>query len=492
MSKKIPSRLLLIVLLMAATAPAFAADTPARNDDGKCAPPPDGKGAPPSGQAPPPPPADGNGTPPCPPPDGKGPPPGNGHAGNGPPPGPPPGQHQAYALAGAYTVADVRSQTESGRRYTSAKPDESAVWIKQGGRLSLDRPSIDKRGDSSSHENSSFYGLNAALLVTGGGNLGVQGGSVLADGVGANAVSAVDSGSRAELDGTRIVAHGNGAHGVDAANGGSVVLRGVEIETFDASAAAVATDRGGGDISVQGGKLLAHGFRSPGLYSTGTIKVAGTEVRASGAEAAVIEGSNAIEVEDGRLFAGKTCGAMLYQSFSGDAQGQHSRYAQRGGSFGAAEGPLFFVTNATGEIVLENVQLAAASGVLVKASDGQWGRQGSNGGHAVLHALGQRLPGDLVAEHGGSVVAELRQGSVLEGSVHGAALDIDASSRWDVLGDSSVAALTLAGADAGAKLARLQGNGHTVRYDAKATANAWLGGKRWDLPGGGSLQPDAP
>jgi hypothetical protein len=80
---------------------------------------------------------------------------------------------------------------------------------------------------------------------------------------------------------------------------------------------------------------------------------------------------------------------------------------------------------------------------------------------------------------------------VLQGRVDGVALNIDDSSRWDVRGDSRVTALTIDGADAHSKLLRVQGNGHTVIYDASATANAWLNGKRWQLPGGGSLQPGA-
>ena len=481
-----PLTLLCMLGLPAAAATAAGQDDPASRPLPPCPPPGGDQNAPPSpppdgGDAPPPP-SDGEQPPPCPPADGKGPP----VAGHGQPPG----HSQAYKLAGAYHVTDTRDTIEDGRRYAASRKDESAIWV-QGGRLSLRQPQVDKTGDSSSHENSSFHGLNAALLITGGGSLTVQGGQVQAKGLGANAVSAVDAGSVAELSDTSIVARGDGAHGVDAANGGRIVLHRVSIETFDASAAAVATDRGGGTIVVDGGQLAAHGYRSPGLYSTGTIKVTGANVRATGAEAAVIEGSNSIEVDNSQLIAGKSWGALLYQSFSGDAQGSHSRFIQHGGTFEASDGPLFYITNATGEITLEHVRLRVASGVLVKASDGQWGKSGRNGGHAVLHAVNQQLPGDLLAEHGGSVSAELTNGSALDGRVSGVALDIDASSHWNVHGDSTVTTLTLAGKDVSAKLARLRGNGYTVSYDAKAAANAWLGGKRWDLPGGGTLQPSS-
>ena len=48
-----------------------------------------------------------------------------------------------------------------------------------------------------------------------------------------------------------------------------------------------------------------------------------------------------------------------------------------GGSlvYAASDGPLFYITNSTGNVTLKNVKVTAASGVLVKASRGKLGKQ---------------------------------------------------------------------------------------------------------------------
>ena len=445
---------------------------------------------------------------PCPPPDFKGkgppadrgaPPPGLGQKPDGPPPGPPPGGGacggpggaQRAQLGGAFAVDKPVIPLQTNKHYASHTSDISAVYVNGAGRLHLVNPDIEKSGDSSSRDNSSFYGLNAAVLIAHGGVLSIKNGHIRSDGVGANAVSSVGEKSFAELAGSTIVASGNGAHGVDVSGGGAILLRNVVIETSGASAAAVATDRGGGTVTVVGGRFSASGYRSPGIYSTGTIRVRDAEIHAAGAEAAVIEGSNSIEISNSALTADKSWGVMLYQSFSGDAKGQHSRFTQHGGSLRAAEGPLFYVNNATGEITLDGVAVNVRAGIIVRAAADQWGVKGHNAGHAILTVRHQHLPGDLVAQDGGSVVASLNEGSVLIGRTQNASLAFDAGSRWDVTGNSGVEALTIEGESVADKLNHIRSNGHQVTYDVRLPENGWLGGKSWPLEGGGGLHPVA-
>ena len=74
-------------------------------------------------------------------------------------------------------------------------------------------------------------------------------------------------------------------------------------------------------------------------------------------------------------------GVMIYQSMSGDAQGTKGTYTMTGGSlaYTPSSGPLFYVTNSTGVITLKGVTVSSGSGILVKASAGDWGNSGSNG-----------------------------------------------------------------------------------------------------------------
>ncbi|MGA2500025.1 MAG: hypothetical protein ABSH20_19990, partial [Tepidisphaeraceae bacterium] len=210
--------------------------------------------------------------------------------------------------------------------YTSDKQDVSAIYVKNGGVLTLTDPTITTTGNSSSHDQSSFYGLNAAVLAGKGSKISITGGLVTTTGDSANGVFAVGEGAEITLTKLTIKATGGGAHGVMATQGGKLTLQDVDITTAHERAGAIATDRGGGTISVSGGVVKTAGRGSPGIYSTGKITSSGTRYTATGAEAVVIEGSNSVTLTDCELSGSRRCGVMVYQSFSGDAQGKKGTY----------------------------------------------------------------------------------------------------------------------------------------------------------------------
>jgi hypothetical protein len=184
------------------------------------------------------------------------------------------------------------------------------------------------------------------------------------------------------------------------------------------------------------------------------------------------------------------CGVMIYQSFSGDAEGREGTFSMDGGSLTAAAGPLFFVNNTRGIIHLQKVKLSAASGVLVNAAASRWGRNGSNGGHVELTAEDQSLNGDIKAGKISSVSVTLKHHSTLAGAMQNSALVLDATSEWNVTADSTLTSLADAADISGDTIANIHGNGHSLRYKSNLPANAWLGGRTWNLAGGGTLAPE--
>jgi hypothetical protein len=404
-------------------------------------------------------------------------------------PGGPGGQSMTSSLKGAYTISDGKHVNESGKKYLADARDTSAIYVTGGATLHLEDPTVETHGDSSSTEASSFYGLNAGLLATNGGKLEITGGRVVTSGTGANGLFAYGSGSSISMTGGSIRATGGGGHGVMVSGGGSLKIDHVDIVTTGPRAAPVATDRGGGTVIVKGGKFSSNGEGSPCLYSTGDIQVADANMTASGAEAAVIEGQNTIEVSDSDLVGERQWGVMLYQSFSGDAQGRESHYTMSGGSLTARYGPLFYVTNAKGVAKLTNVKLDAASGVLVKAAAGRWGQRGSNGGTAVIEAEHETMTGDLVCDEISSIEMTLSDGTTLTGKINSAALKLDETSKWVVTGDSVLTGISDEAGISGSEVTNIFGNGFTVRYDPSTPGNSGLGGRSYKLAGGGSLVP---
>jgi hypothetical protein len=418
----------------------------------------------------------------------------------GPPSGMPPGgpggpgggpQSSKYTLSGVLSAGKAETKSENGKNYTSDKKDVSAIYAYDGGSITLEKPAIVTSGGTSSNDNSSFYGLNAAALASSGGKLVIHGGTITTSGDGANGAFAAGKGSYAELSDVFIKATGGGGHGVMASNAGTMKITNVNMDTTGRSGAAIATDRGGGTITSFGGTLKTAGQGSPSIYSTGNITVTKATMISTGAEGAVIEGSNSITVIDSAMTSDKLCGAMLYQSFSGDAQGVDSHFNMTGGSFTVNAGPIFCVNNTNGTIKLSGVKLSSVSGVVLKAAPERWGKSGSNGGKAVLIAEKQELPGDLiVGDAGSSINAMLKDGSTLNGAIQGASLTLDASSKWIVKADSKLAGLTDTTGLSGDIFTNIVSNGHTVTYKAQDGKNSWLAGKSYSLSGGGKLIPE--
>lgn len=422
----------------------------------------------------------------------------------GGPGNPPPGSGSGGAsideglstATGAYTL-DGQTAAESGQTYTASNEDQSGVYVTNGGQLTLTDATVNTSGNTSSDENSSFYGLNAGVLAANGSIIDMTGGSITTSGTGANGAFAVGSGSVVNLTNVTINATGDGGHGVMATQGGAMTLTDVTLITSGTHSAPVATDRGGGTITTSGDLITTSGIDSPCYYSTGTITASNATCNALGSEAVVIEGANSVTLTNSSLSSSVDAkwGIMIYQSFSGDAQGTDGVFTMTGGSlaYTATNGPLFYVTNSTGNITLKGVTVTAASGTLVQAAaNDRWGTSGSNGGNAVLVADSQTLNGNLAADKLSILTVTLQNGSTLTGAINAentaksATLTLDSGSTWNVTADSHLSCLNGA-VISGTNITNLVGNGFTVTYDANACPT--LNGQTYTLSGGGTLQP---
>jgi hypothetical protein len=419
-------------------------------------------------------------------------PPGNGMSGGAGAPG---GNSSSAAVTGtgSYTMSGG-SATKTGSAISASNTDESGVLVKKAGTLVLNKVNVATSGKSSSSDDSSFYGLDSGVLALAGSKISESGGSVSTTGDGANAIFAYGTGASVDVSGTKVTATGQYAHGIMASGGGSITATKLTVSTSGASSAAVATDRGGGTIKVVGGTYRTSGHNSPGIYSTGTIVARNAKFTATGAEAVVVEGSNSVTVKNSVLVGSKNRGVMLYQSFSGDASGSSSRFTDAGGSLTALDGPLFYVTNTSATISLNNVALNAKSGVLVNASAGAWGTTGSNGGNVTLKASDEKLVGSIIVDKVSTATIRLAHGTTLTGAIDTAdtakkvTLSLDSTSKWTVTANSHITVLSDTSGISGTRITNIVGNGHTVYYDS--SANPSLGGKTFSLVGGGTLQPE--
>ncbi len=418
-------------------------------------------------------------------------------SGNG---GSAPGSSSASSakLSGTTTVTSTKKLNK--KHITSSKANRSAVYVKNGGALTLTSSTITKTGNTSTADNSNFYGQNAGLLVTKGSKATISNLTEKTAAEGANGIFATGSNAVIHISSSHISTTKNSSRGLDATLKGKIYATNTNISTKGSHSATLATDRGGGTVSLKKGTLRTAGDGSPILYSTGNIKASNINGIASGAEAAVIEGDNNIAVKNSALTASKNNGVMLYQSQSGDAEEGTASFSMTNGSLtskvksGAKgtthrTGALFYVTNTTAKVSLTNVKLKNASNTLIRLAGDRWGTSGKNSGKLTLTASDQTLKGNIVVNSGSSLNLILKKGSSLTGAINAAKtsgttkVTLGSSAKWNVTKTSHLTALTATKAS----LKNIKSNGHNVYYDKSNSANSWLNGKTYSLSGGGHL-----
>lgn len=378
------------------------------------------------------------------------------------------------SFSGALT-ADGEAVEASDESIAATEVDQNAALAQNGGTLNLSGMAFTKSGDDTNGDNCNFYGLNSILLSVGEGSLAtVANSSLVATSEGSNGIFATDNATVYAWD-TSIQTSAGNSRGLDATYGGTVIADSMDISTEGDHCASVATDRGGGSISVTNSTFATAGSGSPLLYSTGDIEVSEVEGTTTGSQLAGMEGLNTILINNSTLtstITGTTGsdpvanGVIIYQSTSGDAEATTGDTA----TFQAADskltsaiasGSMFYLTNTSADIVLSNTTLDfdsdAASLLLAAGNDSNnWGSAGNNGATVKFTCIDEDVAGDIVADTISSVDAYLTDGTTWTGassiqqnsagstSSDPVSISVDGTSTWVVTEDSTVSNLTVA------------------------------------------------
>ena len=191
-------------------------------------------------------------------------------------------------------MADGEEVSSEGETIENSTADDNAALAKNAGTLRLTDDDIVKTGDATDENSSLFYGVNAAVLATNEGSLVVMnGGTIDATGYGANAVVATDSGT-VYLANVDIHTNAVTCHGVDSTYAGTIIADGLNIHTETTRSGAVATDNGGGTVSITNSTIEANGDAAPLVYSTGDIQLYNVTGTATGSQIGVIDNMNTL------------------------------------------------------------------------------------------------------------------------------------------------------------------------------------------------------
>lgn len=372
----------------------------------------------------------------------------------------------SYDAVNAYT-----SDTEvDGETIASTGTDENAVNVSEGASVILKDAAITRdSSESTGGDNSSFYGVGAAVLAT-DGNAYVKGGQFTTDAAGGAGLFAYNNGTVYAAD-TKITTKQDTSGGIHAAGGGTFYAWDLDVETNGESSAAIRSDRGGGKMVVDGGTYTSNGTGSPAIYSTADIAVNEATLAANGSEAICIEGLNSIHLYDSDLTGNMsddsrndcTWNVILYQSMSGDSEVGNSTFEMDGGSLTAKNGGMFYTTNTESTITLDDVDITNAedSEFFLKCTGNSnqrgWGSTGANGADCLFTAVDQTMEGNVIWDSISDLDFYMADESTLTGAVTQddsnagdggdgyCNLYIGEDATWIVTGDSTVSALHCAG-----------------------------------------------
>ena len=445
---------------------------------------------------------------------GQGQPGGDGQGASGQ--GGPDGQSQGVD---SYTAVNeyIEDTTVSNETIESTGTDENAALISSGASVTLDNDTITRTSeDSKGGDNSSFYGVGAAVLAT-DGTAYVKDGSVTTDAAGGAGLFAYGDGT-VYASGTIVKTTQDTSGGVHVAGGGTLYGWDLDVETNGESSAAIRSDRGGGTMVIDGGNYVSNGVGSPAVYSTADIAVSNATLTANGSEAICIEGLNSIHLYDCDLTGNmsdldqndNTWTVILYQSMSGDSEVGNSTFQMDGGSLTSENGGVFYTTNTESTITLNNVDInynddneffLQCTG---NTNQRGWGQSGVNGADCHFTGISQDMQGDVIWDSISDLDFYLTEGSSLTGAVvddesyagEGGEgycnVYVSADSTWTVTGDSTVSSLENEGTivDSNGKTVTIQGTDGTVyvQGDSEYTITTGSYSDTADMSGATAIQ----
>ncbi len=326
-----------------------------------------------------------------------------------------------------------------------------------GGTLTLNGSTLTKTGDGSGGDNSSFYGNNSSVYAgaasstdyqsttaASGAKIVMKNCTVNGSAQGANAVIATN-GASIEIDGITIVNTNSVSRGLHATYGGIITASNVSITTNEATSSTIATDRGGGTVTVTTGTATAKGSKSAVIYSTGTMSATDLVGISEQGEIAVIEGDNNITMTNCTMTSGSSeRGLLMMQSGSGDASGYNPVMTITGGSLttSSTTAPLLEVATAvTATCTLSGVAVNAGSGILMYVmADSQWSTSGAIG--------------NLVLDNG------TYTGLVKYDTGYTANVTVNEGATWNLTANTSICSLVNNGT--------INCNGYTLTYTSKS------------------------
>ena len=356
----------------------------------------------------------------------------------------------------------TKDEDIKGDSFKSTSADENVIMVLNKAKSNVSDISIDKKGDSSSGDNTSFYGINSALLVKDGAEVSIKNVVINTDATGANGVfsyggsattkNSSGDGTTVNISDSKITTLKDNSGGIMTTGGGVMNATNLNITTSGTSSAAIRSDRGGGKVTVNKGTYVTRGRGSPAVYST--------------AENVNLTDTNNILHGQSTTFKN----IFIYQSMSGDADVGTAEFSAKGSTIVTNKGDSIYVTNTKANITLDSNTIINndKDGNFIRLQNDSWGSSGSNGGNVNLVLSNQKINGNIVVDSISELSMELKKSSY-EGTINNLdnakriKLVLDKTSKIKLTGDSYVSELV----DVDTRYSNIDFNGYKLYVDGK-------------------------
>lgn len=398
----------------------------------------------------------------------------------------------AYGQISATYYVDGAVQKEDNRSHVTLEAigsGSSVVYATNQVDLILTAVRMSKTSGELKSNERRERGVNSAILADEGSKVLMERCEVNSHVSYADAVAAYGEGTNITMQEGFVRITRSGSAGADALNGAKIRFEHTELNTTSGQSPVMIAGNGGTVEAIEtlGGST---GVGSPLFLSHGEFLAQKCRMTASAWALAQVDGGH-LTLKENTLVTRSFCGVMVYSTGktvnSGSAELSKNKIQVN-------EGPLFYVTNASGEIHVERNSFTHKDDDVLVAKSDDWGVKGQNGGHAVLVVQNQSLDGNVWADSISSVKVVLNKKGVLSGAInkdgnmvaeHRVVLGI--GGKWNVKKDSYLTSVQFE-QPLSKGLKQIKGK-HTVYYDANDPANAPLEGKEHKIGGGGMLKP---
>jgi hypothetical protein len=388
----------------------------------------------------------------------------------------------------------------SGKTYNKTHQDitadgdnQSATLVTKGGTLTVGYVNVTTSGSSTSLDNSSLFGQNAANLANDKSTLKVLYSTVKTSGKGAAGIFARGQWTNATVLDTTIDTTGDDSPAVMAAIGATMDVTNATITTSGQNSGAFATDHGDTSISIDNSTASTSGTDSPAIDAAakGNVIAGKSKFSTSASPAVSVKEASTVTLTDSDLTTSADDQALIAFIKGMDDGQSGNKFSMSGGSMtnSGSQGALISNTNTTAVVELSKVTTTVKSGVLIEAKAGE----DNEGGVLNVSLSGMDLSGNVIVDSTSKVSVELKDSSKLSGAInsertaYNANLSMDSSSSWNVTADSYLTKFADADGISGTSITNITGNGFTVYYNNNA--NVYLKGKIYTLTGGGYLKP---